>query len=53
MLGEWVEMESRMGLMIIVVVAVIGTPHSVPLLTGFVGLHQEEARLINSTKGCM
>ena len=31
-------------------VAVIGTPHSDTLLTGFVGLQQEEARLLTIFK---
>ena len=35
---------------VIVIVAPVGTPHSVPLITGFVVLHQSEAILIKSKK---
>ena len=31
-----------------VIVAIVGTPHGVPLLSGFVGFHQAEAGLIKN-----
>ena len=33
---------------IIVIIAVVRTPHSVPMISGFVGLKREEARLIKN-----
>ena len=35
---------------VIVIVAVPGMPHGVPLLDGFVGLHQTESRLTKTTR---
>ena len=35
---------------VIVIVAIVGIPHGVTLLGGFVGFQQAEVRLIKSTK---